>query len=96
VLRPDRLAPTRPATESNTRALGSLSRNPSNTWLGVSPSKYQLKSIVALPSPRPASGSRPVMYPSTDTASAMNTLLMSVILFGVPSRDCMTVAAQVP
>jgi hypothetical protein len=43
------------------------------TWLGVSPSKYQSKSMVATPSPRPAPGSRPVMYPSTDTAGALKT-----------------------
>jgi hypothetical protein len=80
VLRPARLAPTRPARASKTRALGSLSRNPSSTLLGVSPSKYQSNSIVASPSPRPALGSRPVMYPSTETASAMNTLLIPLFL----------------
>jgi hypothetical protein len=61
VLRPARLAPTRPAAASNTRALSALNRNPPNTVLGVSPLKYQSNSIVASPSPRPAPGSPPVM-----------------------------------
>jgi hypothetical protein len=40
VVRPATAAPTRAARASKTRALGSLSRNPPNTSLGVSPSKY--------------------------------------------------------
>src|SRR5580658_1020903 len=82
VLRPARLAPTRPATASKRRALGALSRKPPNTWLGVSPSKYQSNSVVASPRPRPAPGSRPVMYPSTDTDRALNTLLISATFLG--------------
>ena len=84
MLRPATTAPTRPARASKTRALGSLSLNPSNTWLGVSPPPYQSKSIDPSPSPRPAPGSRPVMYPSTDTAWALMTLLIVVILPEVP------------
>jgi hypothetical protein len=37
-----------------------------------------------------------VMYPSTDTANATNTLLMIRDPFGVPSRDLTSVTAQVP
>ncbi len=47
VVRPATAAPTLAARASKNRALGSLSRNPPNTWLGVSPSKYQSKSIPA-------------------------------------------------
>src|SRR5947209_7181510 len=64
---------------SKTRALGSLSRNPPKTWLAVSPSRYQSNSIVPSPRPRPAPGSRPVMYPSTDTASATIARTLDVI-----------------
>jgi hypothetical protein len=78
VLRPARLTPTRLANPSNTRALASLNRNPSNSRLGVSPSKYQSNSIDPSPNPRPGPGSRPVMYPSTDTDNAVMTLLISL------------------
>ena len=80
MLRPARLAPTRRAPASKTRALGSLSLKPSNTSLGVSPPKYQSKSVVPSPSPCPGRGSRPVMYPSTETDIALRTLLISIFL----------------
>src|SRR6185437_11869044 len=64
----------RPAISSNRSRLGPDSRNPSNTLLAVSPLKYQSKSIPPSPSPCPGPGSRPVMNPSTETASAVKTL----------------------
>jgi hypothetical protein len=54
-----------------------VAEDPSNTRLGVSPSPCQSKSDVASPSPRPGPGSRPVMYPSTETAWALKTFVMS-------------------
>src|SRR5689334_24641061 len=66
----------RPAISSKTSRLGSDSRKPSNTRLAVSPLKYQSKSTPPSPSPCPGPGSRPVMQPSTETASAVKTLLM--------------------
>src|SRR6266700_5708015 len=66
----------RPAISSKTSTLGPDSLKPSNTRLGVSPSKYQSKSMPPSPSPCPGPGSRPVMKPSTETASAVKTFLM--------------------
>jgi hypothetical protein len=48
-----------------------------NSWLGVSPSPYQPKRMPPSPSPCPGPGLRPVMKPSTETASEVKTLPMA-------------------
>jgi len=77
VFRPATTAPTRPARSSKTERLGSNNRKPGNSRLGVSPSPYQPKRMSPSSSPCPGPGSRPVMKPSTETASEVKTMSMA-------------------